>query len=134
MSDGTELVARGYRAMAERDVDTVMAMIDPSITVWQTEELPWGGRYDGIDGFIEFFGKLLGTITSKVEVEQIYDAGEHVVEVGRTRGTVNATGAGFDVAEVHIWELRDGKAVSFRAYIDTPAMLAALDARAAGRQ
>jgi uncharacterized protein len=127
MSEKTELLARTYRAMAEGDVETVLALIDPSITIAQAQELPWGGRYEGIDGFAEFFGKLRGTISSKVEVEQIFEAGDHVVEVGRTRGTVNATGAEFDVAEVHIWELRDGKAVSFRAYIDTPAMLAALE-------
>jgi hypothetical protein len=129
MSDNTELLARTYRAMTDGDIETVLALIDPSITIWQTEELPWGGRYEGIEGFAEFFGKLRGTITSAVEVERIFEAGDHVVEVGRTRGTVNATGAEFDIAEVHIWELRDSKAVSFRAYIDTPAMLAALERR-----
>ncbi|MGQ0802506.1 MAG: nuclear transport factor 2 family protein [Actinomycetota bacterium] len=127
MSDKAELLARTYRAMTDGDIETVLALIDPSITIWQTEELPWGGRYGGIEGFAEFFGKLRGTITSAVEVERIFEAGDHVVEVGRTRGTVNATGAEFDVAEVHIWELRGNKAVSFRAYIDTPAMLAALE-------
>jgi ketosteroid isomerase-like protein len=127
MTEKTELLERTYRAMAEGDVETVLALIDPSITIEQTDQLPWGGRYEGIEGFAEFFGKLRGTITSKVEVEQIFEAGNHVVEVGRTRGTVNATGVEFDVAEVHIWELRDGKAVSFHAYIDTPAMLAALE-------
>jgi len=127
MTEKTELLDRTYRAMAEGDVETVLALIDPAITIRQTEQLPWGGRYEGIEGFAEFFGKLRGTITSKVAVEQIFEAGNHVVEIGRTRGTVNATGAEFDVAEVHIWELRDGKAVSFHAYIDTPAMLAALE-------
>jgi ketosteroid isomerase-like protein len=127
MSEKTELLERTYRAMGEGDVETVLALIDPSIAIEQAEELPWGGRYQGIEGFAEFFGKLSGTITSKVTVEQIFEAGDHVVEIGRTRGTVNATGVEFDVAEVHIWELRDGKAVSFRAYIDTPAMLAALE-------
>jgi uncharacterized protein len=128
MSQNTDLVAGFYRAIAERDLDTALAMIDPSIRIRQTDELPWGGEYEGLDGYAEFFGKLLGTITSRVEVEEIFEAGDHVVEIGRTRGTVNATGATFDVREVHVWELRDGKAVSFHAYIDTPAMLAALNA------
>lgn len=128
MSENTELLANGYRAMAEGDAATVLAMIDPSITIWQTEALPWGGHYEGMDGFAAFFGKLRETITSKVEVEQIFEAGDHVIQVGRTRGTVNATGAEFDVAEVHIWEIRNGKAVDFRSHIDTPAMLAALQA------
>jgi uncharacterized protein len=129
MTEKTELLARTYRAFAERDVETVVAMVDPSITIWQTEELPWGGHYEGLDGFAAFFGKLTGTITSTVEVEDIYEAGDHVVQIGFTRGTVNATGVGFDVREAHVWEIRERKAVSFRAYIDTPAMLAALDGR-----
>jgi ketosteroid isomerase-like protein len=128
MSENTELVVRIYDAMAARDLDALLTMIDPSVTVWQTEELPWGGHYEGIEGFGAFALNLIGTITSAVEIERIYEAGNHVVQSGRTRGTVNATGVEFDVAETHIWELRDGKAVAMRAYIDTPAMRAALDA------
>ena len=126
MTERTDVVARIYDAMAARDLDTLLAVLDPSVTVWQTELLPWGGGYGGISGFGEFAMKLLGAITSDVEIERLYEAGDHVVQSGRTRGTVNATGAPFDVAETHVWEVRDGKAVSMRAYIDTPAMLAAL--------
>jgi ketosteroid isomerase-like protein len=50
------------------------------------------------------------------------------VQIGRTAGTVVATGAPFDVAETHVWTVRDGRAVRFRAYVDTPAMLDALAA------
>jgi uncharacterized protein len=130
VTDKTELLERMYRAFGERDLETIASLLDPAITIWQTEELPWGGRYEGLDGFAAFFGKLSGTITSQVAVDDIYEAGDHVVQMGFTRGTVNATGVEFDVREVHVWEVRDGKAVSFRAYIDTPAMLAALDRRA----
>ena len=48
------------------------------------------------------------------------------MQVGRTAGTVNATGVEFDVDEVHVLTLRDGKVVRFAATIDTPAMLDAL--------
>jgi ketosteroid isomerase-like protein len=33
----------------------------------------------------------------------------------------------FDVAETHLFELRDGKIIRFEVYIDTPAMLDALE-------
>ncbi len=99
MTEKTELLARTHRAFAERDVETVVAMVDPSITIWQTDELPWGGHYEGLDGFADFCGKLTGTITSSVEVEDIYEAGDHVVQIGFTRGTVNATGVPFDVRD-----------------------------------
>jgi ketosteroid isomerase-like protein len=130
MTEKTELVARIYDAMAARDLDSLVQMLDPAVTVWQTEELPWGGSYEGTDGFAEFAIKLVSTITSAVEIERLYEAGDHVVQAGRTRGTVNATGVEFDIAETHIWDVRDGKAMSMRAYIDTPAMLEALDSPA----
>ena len=124
MTDGAEVIGDFYRAIAAQDFQSALAVLDPAVTVWQTEQLPWGGSYDGLDGFIEFFGKIRETITSAVETEEIFEAGEHVVQRGRTRGTLNATGASFDVREIHVWEVRDGKAVSLRAHIDTPAMLA----------
>ena len=125
-TSNVELVAGFYRSAAEGDFDTVLAMLDPDVTVWQTEELPWGGSYEGIDGFIEFFGKLRESIESKVDIEEVFEAGEHVVQMGHTRGTVNANGVAFDVREVHVWGVRDGKLLSLRSHIDTPAMLAAL--------
>ena len=39
---------------------------------------------------------------------------------------MRANGASFDIPEVHVWELRDGKVVRYQVYIDTPAMLDAL--------
>ena len=49
-----------------------------------------------------------------------------VYQVGRTRGTVVGSGTTFDVAEVHRWTIRDGKAVRAHFAIDTAAMLDAL--------
>lgn len=37
-----------------------------------------------------------------------------------------AAGVPFDIAEVHRWKLREGRAVAGHFAIDTPAMLAAL--------
>ena len=86
-----DLIAGFYRSVAEGDFGAALERIDPAVTVWQTEQLPWGGSYEGIDGFVAFFMKIRETITSAVETEEIFEAGEHVVQRGRTRGTVNAT-------------------------------------------
>jgi ketosteroid isomerase-like protein len=61
-----------------------------------------------------------------VTTESLFAAGDHVVQAGRTRGKALANGASFDIPEVHVWELRDGKVVRYQVYIDTPAMLDAL--------
>lgn len=123
-----EVVEAIYAAMAARDLEQLIELIDPSIEVTQDERLPWGGRFTGLEGFADFAGKLTGTITSKVTTEALFEADGDVVQVGHTRGTVNATGAEFDIAEVHRWTIRDGKAVRAHMSIDTPGMLAALAA------
>jgi uncharacterized protein len=121
-----ELVLRMYEAFAATDYDTILTLVDPEIHVSQTDELPWGGEYDGYEGLAAFFGRLREVIASEVTHNAVYAAGERVVQTGRTAGTVNATGVAFDVAETHILTIRDGKVVRFEAFIDTPAMLSAL--------
>jgi ketosteroid isomerase-like protein len=126
--DNVALVRRMYDAFATRDLDAIVAIVDPAIQVTQTSLLPWGGEYHGLEGLAAFFGKLTETITSAVTPRAIYSAGDRVVQAGRTAGTVNASGASFDVDEVHILTVRDRRVVRFEAHIDTPAMLAALGA------
>jgi ketosteroid isomerase-like protein len=120
------LVRRLYDAMAAGDLDTILEIFDPNVVVTQTPDLPWGGEFHGHDGLGKFFGKLTEHISSKVTHEAVFAAGEKVVQIGHTAGTVKATGAAFDIREVHILTIGEGKVVRFDAHIDTPAMLAAL--------
>lgn len=121
-----DVVAELYTAFARRDLPAVLALSDPEIVVAQTDLLPWGGTYRGHDGLKAFTAALLGRVDSQVEIEEFIEAGDRVVAIGRTRGTVRGTGTSFDVRVAHVWTVKDGKAVKFEAYIDTPAMLRAL--------
>jgi ketosteroid isomerase-like protein len=127
MSD-LEVVEAIYAAIAAKDFDAIFTLADPTFVLTQDARLPWGGRYEGHDGFATFAITLVGTIDSKVTTEAMFTADGEVIQVGRTKGTVVATGAPFDVAEVHRWTIRDGKAVAAHFAIDTPAMLDALGA------
>ncbi len=49
-----------------------------------------------------------------------------MVQIGRTRGRVRATGNEFDVPETHVWTVEDGRVTRFESYIDTPKMREAL--------
>ena len=69
---------------------------------------------------VEFLGRITAHVDSVVDVEEIVEAGDHVVAIGRSRGTVNASGRPFDVRAVHVWQLRDGKPLSLDVYLDTP--------------
>jgi ketosteroid isomerase-like protein len=121
-----EIVAAVYEAMAKADPEGLLELCALDVTITQTAELPWGGDYLGRDGVLEFAAKLISTIDSKVEIDTIFEAGDRVIQRGRTRGTVRATGAPFDVAEVHVWTVRNATLMAAQFYIDTPAMLDAL--------
>ena len=49
----------------------------------------------------------------------IIDGGDHVVVLGRYRGTFKAGGAALDAQYSHVYRFRDGKAVTFQQYTDT---------------
>jgi ketosteroid isomerase-like protein len=121
-----ETVQALYEAMATRDLDTLFSLIDESIVQTQDDRLPWGGRHEGHAGIAEFALALTSTIESQVTHEAIFEADGDVIQVGRTKGTVVASGVPFDIPEVHRWTIRDGRAVRAHMSIDTPAMLAAL--------
>jgi ketosteroid isomerase-like protein len=125
MSD-VDVVREIYDCMATRDLERLVQLIDESCVITQDPVLPWGGRFEGHDGFATFAMTLVGTITSAVTIEALFACDGDVIQFGRTKGTVNANGAEFDVAEVHRWTLRDGRAVRAHFSIDNDAMLAAI--------
>jgi ketosteroid isomerase-like protein len=123
-----EVVQAIYAAMAVRDLDRLFELLDPAFVVTQDPALPWGGRHVGHDGFATFGITLGSTIDSAVTTEALFTADGDVIQCGRTRGTVRANGAPFDVPEVHRWTISDGRALNAHFAIDTPAMLEALGA------
>lgn len=125
-SEHEELIRNVYDAYARRDVAAALSRFSPEVEFVQTDLLPWGGSYQGIEGAKASLGKLMAHVDSRVEIEELILAGDHVVVIGRTRGTARASGASFDVRAVHVWTVIDGSIRRFEAYIDTPAMLSAL--------
>ncbi len=123
---GVKLVERIYDAFFRGDLDGVMACCAPDATIVQDAALPWGGTYVGRDGVAEFAQRLMGTCDTTVTTEAVFEAGDRVVQYGRSHGTVRATGARYDVPECHVWALRDGVVVGVEFYIDSDAMLTIL--------
>ena len=121
-----EIIRQVYEAFAAEGLDRVLELLDPHCVVTQDNALPWGGRHQGLDGVATFGAALGSTIHSVVTTDELFEAGDRVIQYGRSRGTVLASGATFDMPEVHVWTLRDGKVTAAEFYIDTPAMLSAL--------
>ena len=121
--DNLNLVRSVYQI---KDINEIVAAFAPAFEIRQTESLPWGGHYRGLAGAQQFFTKLRGNVDSAVEIEEIFSVENKIVVKGRTRGTVLRNDKKFDVSIVHIWTLRKGKLAKFEPFIDTQAMLAAL--------
>jgi uncharacterized protein len=126
MPTNIEIVQGIYDALTRLDLDAILAVCDPACVITQDASLPWGGRHVGHDGVATFAAALVGSIDSAVTFDSLFEADGQVIQYGRTRGTVRANGNAFDVPEVHVWTLRDGKVTEAHFAIDTPAMLAAL--------
>ena len=121
-----EVIEELYRAFEAEGLDRILELCDPNCVVTQDDALPWGGRYEGFDRVATFAIALGGTIHSVITTNAMFEAGDRVIQYGRSRGRVLATGAEFDVPEVHVWTLRHGKVTAAEFYVDTGAMLAVL--------
>jgi uncharacterized protein len=126
VTSNLDVVRGAYKAFERGDLPAVFATLAPDVEVYQSSEVPWGGLYRGHVQVQEFFIRLAAAVDSKVGVERFVEAGDQIVQIGRTRGQARATGKTFDVPEVHVWTMRHGKVARFEAYVDHPAMLAAL--------
>ena len=120
------LVASIYEAAKRQDIQAVTAVLHPEMTVTQSSEVPWGGKYTAPGALLQLFGKVSQSIESEFITEHLIDAGEHVAWVGLAAGKVNGSGEPFSAPEIHLWELRDGKVASLQVFLDHPIMLKVL--------
>ncbi len=123
-----EIVREAYARHARGDVQGVFELLSPEIEITQSTELPWGGVFKGHEGARRFFGTIQQHVVAVPQPGHYVPAGDSVAVTGRLVGVTRATSTPLDLDIVHIWTLRDGLAVRFQAYIDTPAMLKALRA------
>lgn len=126
MPSSIDLVERMYDAFARGDLDAMAGAAAPDVVLLQDPALPWGGRYVGTKGISEFFTKLVGTSATGITTDALFAAGEHVVQYGRSRGTVRHNGATYDTPECHVWTAVDGTVTEVRFYIDSTTMLEVL--------
>jgi hypothetical protein len=124
----TAVVAEVYAAFARGDLARIAALFADDGVITQSPALPWGGTHTGPQGLAAFLGTLTAHLDSTPVTERLFaDGAGRVVQVGRTRGTVRANGAAFDVPEVHVWTVAGGRVRRFEAFLDTAALRAAMD-------
>ena len=122
MSDqSVEFVKGLYEAFASGDVAAVLGSFADDIEWFEAEGMPYGGLHRGGEAVAQ---NVFGPIAEDVEgfavtPEELIGSGATVAAVVRYTGTGTATGKALDVPVVHVWDIRDGKVVRFRQFIDT---------------
>ena len=67
-----------YEAFGRKDLPAILAMLHPQVEFYQSPLLPWGGIYRGQEEASRFFMTLAEHVESRIEVDDIIDAGEHI--------------------------------------------------------
>ena len=119
-TDPESLIRRAYRAFADRDLETLVALADDGVEVSTITGLiaGHGEPYRGRDGLEQYIGDLASTwkrIELQPQTFQALDA-ERTIVFGRVRAWHER---GFiDSANAWLWTLRDGRVLRVQVFAE----------------
>jgi uncharacterized protein len=124
MSKENVAVIQGiYDAFGKGDVPGVLGRMAPGIVWNEAENFPYADKnpYVGPEAVLNgVFMRILSEWEGfTVSPEEILDAGDTIVSLGRYIGTCKATGKPIRMQMAHVWRVKDGKATQFQQYADT---------------
>ena len=101
----------------KRELD-LADVLDPDFE-WHTRvDLPDAGSRKGHEGIVRLRAEWTEAFEDfHVELDELIDAGDHVISVSRLCGRPRDGSQELDLHETQVWKLRDGKAVEVRAYL-----------------
>jgi ketosteroid isomerase-like protein len=115
--ENVEIVRRVYEAVARGDTGAVLAAYDTEVE-WDFRRSPFRDflKYDvyrGHGGLRSFIRERTDDAWADVhdDLDELIDAGEHVVSVVTSRGRGRASGAEVEMTHAGIWTLRKGTIV-----------------------
>ena len=121
-----DTIRGAYESFARQDIPGVLEAFDDGIQWDVPATVAWGGVFNGKDEVTSFFASLPEHLDElNVEPQEFYDAGDHVIAVGRHHGRAKG-GEPFETRFAMVWTMSGGKAVKFKEYSDmTPIVKAA---------
>jgi ketosteroid isomerase-like protein len=118
-----DTVNKIYSAFAVGNIPAVLDLFDPAIEWVAAENSPLADHspYRGLNQVVEgVFTRIeLEFPGLAIQVDELLDAGERVVMLGRYHGVRKATGKAFHAQVAHIWTIAAGKVTKFQQYLDT---------------
>ena len=112
-----------YAAFAAGNIPGLLELFDPAIEWVAAENSPLADHspYRGLNQVVEGVFTRIGLEFPglAIQVDELLDAGERVVMLGRYHGVRKATGKAFHAQVAHIWTIAAGKVTKFQQYLDT---------------
>ncbi|BBY25812.1 nuclear transport factor 2 family protein [Mycobacterium stomatepiae] len=103
-----------YGSVTRGDLETFMSYVSPSVAIVEPDYLPYGGRYQGLDGLQRLFAEFAVRFNlSGLQIERIMVDGAHVCAICRV-----PTASGKSVVEfIEHAVFEDERAVELRIYM-----------------
>jgi ketosteroid isomerase-like protein len=129
--DNAGVIQSLYNAFAKGDVPGVLAGLDAEVVWNEAENFPYadGNPYIGHDAVVNGvfarigaeweYWNLLDMSLSEMGSDKVFATGRYNAKHKRTGKSINAQ-------FVHVWTLKDGKAIQFQQYADTKQVAAAI--------
>lgn len=117
----TAIVKDLYDAFGRKDEARLRELLAPDVEWVQCAGFPGGGHRHGVEEVLEKVFSALQTEWRdwRVEVDEVLDAGDTVVALGRYTGTHRETGRSMEAVLAHVYDVEGGRIVRFRQFTDT---------------
>lgn len=109
-------VRRAHAAFQQRELEPILALIDPEIEWHEPTGAVRRGREELLGSWQAYDGQW---DEFRWEPQEFLDAGQHVVVMGEFHARARATEVEVEVPFVHVYRLREGRVVWGREYVDT---------------
>ena len=117
--DNVHAVRRLYEAFEQGDDETVLDTLGADVEWYVPDALPYGGTFHGVEQVRDHLISLSRIVErGSFDTVRMIDAGNHVVVLGHWSSRT-AGGEEFDSRFASIFEVRDGKIISFDSHLDT---------------
>jgi uncharacterized protein len=110
-----------YEAMFVGNMEAMKPFLDPDITVFEAESLPYGGVYRGISG-VERLSRIIFETWDDMDfkLEGFTVGGDRAVALLHFSAKGKKTGKYFSFPIAEAWRFRDGKAIEWRPFYYDP--------------
>ena len=128
-NENRAVVQQLYNRFGEGDLEGIVSLLSPSVA-WQNHGpqsvplyTPCQGR-EAVTKWLEFIVREFAI--SEFVTDTFVAEHDHVVVLGREKGTVRQTGKAYATHFAHVFRVSDGQIVSYDGFEDSSAMVAAL--------